>query len=726
MVKDFLPICDLILYVFSATNALSIPDLSVLHTLQEELDFVPIRFVVTRSDEFRKDHSHPLTCDNFDSERADQFLGHLIGRIRAQAPKLNLERSNFSFVDNRTNFGIGELTTAIAIELGSDVQLHSKKIAYFRRGLNGQKAIFERYLTTLIDDVAELEHKAKVNKERYDKNIVLSFQSINDFWRPREAAQTTRVGASQKLKQTWEAINSRQKIDFASRWLAIPRVQALVEQKSTEFAQDVRGHCLELANAELRRRAEELQSNLSSLIKTRSTINFVPLPPDMASRLSKSLAPNIARNLRSASELTKRELLIELTQSIQNDRTTFETLFDHARRGDLAAKDEEYYRDFETVIRNNLREFLPIVALFKSFVTSAHARNLISRTGLGARLDVLDSVDVDIVSANYHGDEFLSQVFGTRSARRKSLARAGAELLERKDLIESELEELLRRANDEAHSIVDIFSLSAVESEAELIASNLVEPVIVVIQREMLDAQREWGESIGLAQVKFGENVIANRMQVVKEWAGRLSVVVGLAAFFGVLAILGIFASGLQDRIGWSLTILSGALTTVTVSVLGWGWKRLSASGFRLPKTRSRIAQEVTKTSSMTIEPVAIGESPELNKAVAEAKANFDSAIMEFVARGREEKVTQYTSIGEGEHNLIQVESKYRLTYLHEWDSLAAGMNDWYRPDEFKRKLISDVAASIKERAIEPALTLFADRLHDVRDFSDRLRALVM
>ena len=549
MVKDFLPICDLILYVFSATNALSIPDLSVLHALQEELDFVPIRFVVTRSDEFRKDHRRSLTYDNFDSERADQFLGHLIGRIRAQASKLNLERSNFSFVDNRTNFGIGELTAAITLELGSDVQLHSKKIAYFRRGLNGQKAIFERYLTTLIDDVAELEHKAKVNKERYDKNIVLSFQSINDFWRPRELAQTTRVGTLQKLKQAWEAINSRQKIDFASRWIAIPKVQALVEQRSTEFAGDVRRHSLELANAELARRAEELQSNLSSLIKTRAAINIVPAPPDMAGRLSKILAPNIARNLRSASELTKRELLVELTQPLQNDRTTFETLFDHARRGDLAAKDEEYYRDFETVIRNNLREFLPIVALFKSFVTSAHARNLISRTGLGVRLDVLDNVDVDIVSANYHGDEFLSQVFGTRSARRESLARAGAELLERKDLIELELDDLLRRANDEAHSVVDIFGLSAVESEAEVIASELVEPVIGAVQREMLNAQKKWSESIGLAQAKFGENVIANRMQVVKEWAGRLNVLIGLAAFFGILAIIGILHLACRIRL---------------------------------------------------------------------------------------------------------------------------------------------------------------------------------
>lgn len=128
----------------------------------------------------------------------------------------------------------------------------------------------------------------------------------------------------------------------------------------------------------------------------------------------------------------------------------------------------------------------------------------------------------------------------------------------------------------------------------------------------------------------------------------------------------------------------------------------------------------------MTIELVAIGDSPELNKAIAEAKANLEVAVAEFLARSREEKVAKYTSIGDGEHSLIEGESKYRLTYFHEWDSLAAGMSDWYRPDEFKRNLISDVAASIKERAIEPALTLFADRLHDVRDFAGRLKALAI
>jgi predicted GTPase len=286
MVKDFLPICDLILYVFSATNALTIPDLSILRMIQDQLDFVPIHFVITRSDEFRKDHIAPLSESNFDQQRVSQFVAHLIGRIRAQAPKLDLTPSNFSFIDNRTKFGIATLKRRIGSELESDVQLHSKKIAYFRRGVSAQKTIFEQYLATLIDDVSQLEHKAKQNKERYENNIVLSFQSINDFWRPRDAAQTTRIGALQKLRDAWEAMDSRSTLDFTSRWMSIPKVHTHVEQRASEFALDLRRQLIEIANRELARRKEELDIQLPDLIKKAGTIALISLPRDTVSQLT--------------------------------------------------------------------------------------------------------------------------------------------------------------------------------------------------------------------------------------------------------------------------------------------------------------------------------------------------------------------------------------------------------------------------------------------------------
>jgi hypothetical protein len=236
--------------------------------------------------------------------------------------------------------------------------------------------------------------------------------------------------------------------------------------------------------------------------------------------------------------------------------------------------------------------------------------------------------------------------------------------------------------------------------------------------RDMEVAQENWTKTIELAQAKFVANVSVNRLQVLKGLAARLSGVLGIAMFLGVLATVGIFVSGLQGQIGWALTILSGALTTVTASVFGWGWKKVSTSKIALPKTRWRIAHELTERSEARIETAVAGAS------ALEIKDGFASAVTDFLAKDREDKLPQYVLLGETEYNLMQSEAKYRRVYFHEWENLATGMNDWYRPDEFKRNLISDAATSIKQRAIEPALKLFGDRLNDVQNFSERLRAL--
>jgi hypothetical protein len=59
--RDFLPICDLILFVFSATSPLDKSDVPLLLELHNRLPFVPIHFVVTRTDELRTNENSPLT-----------------------------------------------------------------------------------------------------------------------------------------------------------------------------------------------------------------------------------------------------------------------------------------------------------------------------------------------------------------------------------------------------------------------------------------------------------------------------------------------------------------------------------------------------------------------------------------------------------------------------------------------------------------------------------------
>jgi len=724
MVKDFLPICDLILYTFSATSALSISDLSILGTLQDQLGFVPIRFVITRSDEFRKDHNFPLTSNNVNQARIDQFLGHLIARIRAQAPKLDLSPERFFFVDNRTMFGIAELKNSVLSELNSDVRLHSKKIAYFRRGVSNQKEIFEGYLSKLMADVTELEQKAKLNKEHYENNVVLSFQSINDFWRPREGAQTTRIATLAKIANGWEFIQTRGMPDIGSKWLSLPKVRITVEQKSAEVSQDLRRLLLELGMQELRRRKQEIEDQLPDLIRSGAKLETTFVPTSHCTQIVRQISSSMTRSLRLVVEQARAELLSELRELGNSDLTVFASLLEHARRGDLATKDEDYYHDFESMIRGNLSEFLPIVTLFKAAVTSTEARNLIARTGLGEKLDVLDGVDVDVVAANQHTQSFLGSVFATRDSRRRALADSTSALLEKKDLIESALNELNIQIGHDARGMSEQNEIGTQEAETDRSLPPIVDRALSALDEEIRTTHDVWNRAVEEAHVSFVADVKANRLRVMQAWIQRLSGVLGVAVALGILTIAGLLVTGLQSQIGWSLTILSGPFTAATVAVLGWGWKKFSSAKSTLPKTRWRIAKEVVDQSAPRLEAPDIERSGQFGKSISQFQGEISDAIFAFLSKDRDSLLSRYLLHAAAERELIGEHGLDVKNYVQHWSEMAHAMNDWYRPDEFKRNLISDAASDIKQRAIEPALNLFAERLSEVRGFSQRLRDL--
>jgi predicted GTPase len=64
--RDFLPICDVILFLFSAASPLDQTDMPLLMQLRTRLPFIPLRFVVTRADELRKESSRPVSEENID------------------------------------------------------------------------------------------------------------------------------------------------------------------------------------------------------------------------------------------------------------------------------------------------------------------------------------------------------------------------------------------------------------------------------------------------------------------------------------------------------------------------------------------------------------------------------------------------------------------------------------------------------------------------------------
>src|ERR1035437_2606633 len=100
--RDFLPICDVILFFFSATSPLDKTDLPLLTEIHKRLRFIPIRFIVTRADEFRIDTSKPITDSNVDTVRRDRFLGDVLTRLNKLLHPTVYTEEQFILIDNKT------------------------------------------------------------------------------------------------------------------------------------------------------------------------------------------------------------------------------------------------------------------------------------------------------------------------------------------------------------------------------------------------------------------------------------------------------------------------------------------------------------------------------------------------------------------------------------------------------------------------------------------------
>lgn len=82
IIREFLPLCDLLVYCFDAAHMLDNADMPLLLKKQQELPDVPMLIVVNRADDFRLDENVDWDpVHNFDQKSADQDVQRLLLRI---------------------------------------------------------------------------------------------------------------------------------------------------------------------------------------------------------------------------------------------------------------------------------------------------------------------------------------------------------------------------------------------------------------------------------------------------------------------------------------------------------------------------------------------------------------------------------------------------------------------------------------------------------------------
>ena len=130
MARDFLPICDLVLFFFPAASPLDSTDIPLLTELTRRLPFIPLKFIVTRADELRRDATKPLTPDNFDSGRAMIFIAEIMSRITLLLQNSKYSQNDVLLIDNKAQFNIDELRmTSLQVQIHQTLRVESQCIA---------------------------------------------------------------------------------------------------------------------------------------------------------------------------------------------------------------------------------------------------------------------------------------------------------------------------------------------------------------------------------------------------------------------------------------------------------------------------------------------------------------------------------------------------------------------------------------------------------------------
>lgn len=131
-VRDFLPACDHIIYLFNAVTPFDSADMPALKMVNEFLPFIPISFGVTRADEYRRNKNEALSRLNIDTDDVNEDMIVLQRRLSTLLGK-RIDTSHIFLLDNLVGYGLDELRLFIEKVASSKTDLFQEKTAYYGR-----------------------------------------------------------------------------------------------------------------------------------------------------------------------------------------------------------------------------------------------------------------------------------------------------------------------------------------------------------------------------------------------------------------------------------------------------------------------------------------------------------------------------------------------------------------------------------------------------------------
>ena len=183
----------------------------LLMELHRRLPFIPVRFIVTRADEFSTEPGAELISEsNIDRVKRSRFLGDVLSRLNKLLQPSIYTEEDVILIDNKKRYNIDTIVDLIKNKCdprdpNSRIAMHGHKIHYFFSTAKELKQFFSSFLDDKLRELNKIVGAASQNIDLYNANVRISNNHLTQRWHEQlgavRAAQEHGLKAATHLHQ---------------------------------------------------------------------------------------------------------------------------------------------------------------------------------------------------------------------------------------------------------------------------------------------------------------------------------------------------------------------------------------------------------------------------------------------------------------------------------------------------------------------------------------------
>ena len=729
MVRDFLPICDQIIYVFSAANPLDDTDLPVLTKSHEQLPFIPIKIVVTRADEFKADNRKEFSAENFNSERAGQFVAELISRLASMLPGKAVPEENILLIDNLTQYGIETLRDFIFNCSGqaNDVQsLHAHKIVYY---LNNSKIIrdfFKAHISKKIAALNSLVTTAKNNHKEYQRTVLIGNNRLTEDWN-KNLDEITKIKidimswvGSQPSKAELSATVSRQPMIIGLCDSVRKDIDFSAVSEVDTLTRSIRSHLSNILYDLVRLQIDQITTaTIGDLEKFR-----IPLPEEIEDKY-KIIVVRVPNSCAEKIERVESVVISEIKTTTEGLVKSLENLSILLDRRDLPVKSTGIIDRAEWQITEMLDTFFKSVNLYKAAILAINARELAEQLSIGKAIDDLEQLEIPEARKLDAKLMTVGKIFVNKDIAYTNYESNSGVIYEKA----TELLSSCRRLNSITKNTDNLEDIQRKIRSCKFDRStNGVDQIILEIQNDFRSRVNILFQSLqNTVQTITLQNFNDYRVKASIVRRERLRRFLGagtVGAILGVIAFLWYFKSGYPTPGNLTATIAIAGFSDLVLAAVSWGLvaffdrsneKLAQTKSDFFDATKSKILSEVSATRLEDYNFVD-NYSPRLKECI---KGNWNQLLASVIYENIE---VAYRDIYDKLTKLFDTFESFKVEYQNNSKKLLDSLSGYFEDSNKNLDILQEVADQIKEEAILPSFTMFEHAESDLQIRLDKLR----